>query len=115
MGDGKGGYFKRKTEVLGEKINLVLVIISRPHKHTQNYGFIILAYSNMFQLEDSHEASIKNLLQVRKIQIPNIATAPESSQFCMAHIFNCTNCSFVGNLVNSKSCFVNYYTKPFYD
>ena len=59
---------------------------THPHPHTQTHSFIILAQSNMFQLEDSHEASIKNFLQIRKIQIPNTANAPESSQFCMAHI-----------------------------
>ena len=71
----------------------------------------------MFQLGDSQEASIKNFLQVRKIQIPNTSSVPESSQFCMVHIFNCTNYSFVETLVNFnfKSCFVNHYNKCFYD
>jgi len=33
-----------------------------PYPQTHNYGFIILAYSNMFQLKDSREASTKNFL-----------------------------------------------------
>ena len=60
---GRGDTFSGKTEVLGEKIDLVLVMtIPYPHKHTQKYCYIILEHSNMFQLEDSHEASFKNFL-----------------------------------------------------
>lgn len=54
-------------------MDLVLVM-TIPYPQTHNYGSIILAPSNMFQLEDSHEASTKNFLQVRKMHIPNAHT-----------------------------------------
>jgi hypothetical protein len=62
-GGERGDTLSVKLKVLGEKMNLVLVM-TIPFPHTHNYMFIILTDGNMFQLEDSHQASTKNSLQV---------------------------------------------------